>query len=180
MSTSTPGRAELTELAAFLNEIRVVWRTADQQQRDRIRRGVMVVLRGCRAPAPPLPGHPQPLAVTDGGWFTERAGEFELMDREQLLGEARKWAFDYQQAALGGIRARAGTEAMERDARGRLARVQGLLDPRQPGVRTKDLQMALNPEMYAGWPGYPGAVEPGAASAVTAATRKGATDDSLF
>lgn len=148
-------RDDLSELAAFLNEIRTVWRAADRQQRDRIRRGVLVVLRGIRPAAAPLAGTPGPLQVTDDGWFTERAGEFELMDRDQLLAEARKWAFNYQQARLGQIRAKAGSEALERDARQRLARVQRLLDVRRPAVRTKDLQMALNPEMDAGRPGYP-------------------------
>lgn len=143
-----PEPDDLSVLAAFLNEIRVVWRAAGQQQRDRIRRGVLVVLRGCRAGAEPFRGTPKPLGITDDGWFTERAGEFELMDRDQLLNEARKWAFGYRQAKLQGIRIEAGTKAMEQDARTRLARVQGLLDPRRPTVRTKDLQMALSPEMY--------------------------------
>jgi DNA-binding TFAR19-related protein (PDSD5 family) len=86
--------------------------------------------------------------VTDIGWFTERAREFEQMDRDQLLHEARRWAFDYQQAKVAEIRSAAGEKALERDARQRLARVQGVLDPRRATVRTKDLQMALNPEMY--------------------------------
>ncbi|HZR50156.1 MAG TPA: hypothetical protein VFB06_11610 [Streptosporangiaceae bacterium] len=152
--------SNLAELAAFLNEIRTVWRAADKDQRDRIRRGVLVVLRGNRPPAEPVSrGDKRPLDITDAGWFTERAGEFELMDRDQLLGEARKWAFNCQQAELGQSRAKAGAEALDRDARQRLARVAGLLDPRRPTVRTKDLQAALNPEMYAGWTGYPVAAD---------------------
>lgn len=153
-------RGDIHELTAFLNEIRTVWRAADQQQRDRMRRGVMVVLRGCRPGAEPFAA-PRPLRVTDDGWFTERAGEFEFMNRDQLLDQARRWAWEYRVALMSHVRSEAGAKAMARDATTRLARVQGLLDARRPTVRTRDLQMALNPEMYAGRPGYPDAPEDG-------------------
>lgn len=144
MVTDTAERNDLSELAAFLNEIRQVWRAADLPQRDRMRRGVLVILRGCRASAPPLAGrNPEPLRVTDDGWFTERAGEFELMDREQLLDEARKWAFDYQQAALGAMRFKAGTAALTHDIERRLAKAKYLARSGGKTIRADDLKAVL-------------------------------------
>jgi hypothetical protein len=153
MTAETAGRDDLSELAALLDEIRAVWRAADQPQRDRIRRGVMVVLRGNRASAEPLASSLGPLQVTDDGWFTERAGEFELMDRDQLLHEARRWAFDYQQVVLGAMRATAGTAALARDISRRLAKAKYLARSGGKTCRSDDLKVVLDDCVTCGDPG---------------------------
>ncbi len=94
-----------------------------------------------------------PTPITDDGWFTERAREFERMDREQLLFEARTWAFNAQRYKLREIAALRGSAHWIADLQLRLGRVRGLLDRTRKTVRMDDLQVALDDCEACGRPG---------------------------
>ena len=102
----------------------------------------------------PEPGVPAgPLQITDDGWFTERAREFEAMDREQLLAEARRWAWNAQQATISDAQYRAGTRAITRDIERRLAKAKYLARSGRKTIRADDLKVILDDCSMCGAPG---------------------------
>lgn len=93
------------------------------------------------------------LEITDDGWFTERAREFEAMDREQLLAEARRWAWTAQQHAVSDAGFRAGTLALTKDIEHRLAKAKYLARPGRKTIRADDLKVILDDCTTCGAPG---------------------------
>ncbi len=91
--------------------------------------------------------------ITDDGWFTERAREFEAMDREQLLAEARRWAWNAHQAAIGEAQYKAGVRATVKDIERRLARAKYLARSGRKTIRADDLKVILDDCSTCGAPG---------------------------
>ena len=83
------------------------------------------------------------LRITDDDWFTVKAREFEAMDREQLLNEARTWAFNAQEYKRREIAALRGSDHLIADLRSCLGRVGKLLDRTRKTLRMDDLRIAL-------------------------------------
>ena len=129
-------------LASLVSEMAGIWRAGNQRVRDNLRKQVLHVLGRYRPPVDMPARNQPPKPITDDGWFTEQAQEFEVMDRDQLLFAARLWAFNAQQATLAAARDKAGTDAIVQDANQALARVTRLLTSKAT-VRTDDLRIAL-------------------------------------
>lgn len=82
----------------------------------------------------------------DDDWFTGQVKRQQGMSREELLSEAKRLAFNYQQACRRAEAYRIGSDQMIMDLRRPLARVWKLLSWDKKSVRMDDLRYAIDLE----------------------------------
>ncbi len=83
------------------------------------------------------------MTAAEDGDFTAIARTFETMNRDELLHEARRWAFNAVQLGQKLQSTDAGTEALMRSLRQQAGRVWALVDHKRKTVRMADLYAAL-------------------------------------
>lgn len=138
MVTASPEPADLSVLAAFLNEIRVTWRPLGRPERDRMRGMVLEALFRFRAQ------QEAGMALSaDCPWDVSG-----LVDasREQLLHLLRIALFNEAQLRDEVARTQAGAKAQQADIRAALARCGALLNRTRKTVPMAALKAALYPE----------------------------------
>ena len=131
----TPVRNDISDLAAFLNEIRLTWRPLDWPHRDRLRQVILEALYRFRAQQQPGRTAPEE-CPHDVSWLVDAP-------REELLHLLKIARFNEEQLRDRLSRTEAGAVAQQADTRAALARCGALLSRTRKTVPMDALRMAV-------------------------------------